>query len=425
MEFNSPFAALRHKNFRYYSFGMLVSTTGTWMQNVAQPWLAYDLTGSPFLLSLVGAMQFLPVTFFSLFAGVVIDRFPKKKLLLLTQALAFAVTLVLAILVWTDHVVFWHLLLLSFLLGLVTTLDMPARHAFVVEMVGPSDLMNAIALNSTVFNLARVIGPALAGILMGSIGMAACFFLNAISYAVVFISLLFVRPLSPVNQQSNRQGVMATIQDGLRYIGANRALLRTLVLIAIVGTFAPNFGVLVPVFAREILGLQESGFGFLMSALGVGSLAGALTIASLSRSGPSRSILAWGPVATGILIILTGTTGWPAWTAIGLALAGFSFILFNTSGSSNLQIITSDEYRGRVMSVYALVLGGTSPLGNLYAGLFAEHLGARAGFYACGLAILVLVSLKVLQTDRLAANAAASRARCLPVASADESGEPR
>jgi len=295
MILNSPFAALRHKNFRYYSFGMLVSTTGTWMQNVAQPWLAYDLTGSPFLLSLVGAMQFLPVTFFSLFAGVVIDRFHKKKLLLLTQALAFAVTLVLAILVWTDHVVFWHLLLLSFLLGLVTTLDMPARHAFVVEMVGPSDLMNAIALNSTVFNLARVIGPALAGILMGSIGMAACFFLNAISYAVVFISLLFVRPLSPVNQQSNRLGVMATIQDGLRYIGANRALLRTLVLIAIVGTFAPNFGVLVPVFAREILGLQESGFGFLMSALGVGSLAGALTIASLSRSGPSRSILAWGP----------------------------------------------------------------------------------------------------------------------------------
>ena len=422
---NSPFAALRHKNFRYYSFGMLVSTTGTWMQNVAQPWLAYDLTGSPFLLSLVGAMQFVPVTFFSLFAGVMIDRFPKKKLLLLTQALAFTVTLVLAILVWTDHVVFWHLLVLSFLLGLVTTLDMPARHAFAVEMVGSSDLMNAIALNSTVFNLARVIGPALAGILMGSIGLAACFFLNAISYAIVFVSLLFVRPISQAKPQGDRPGVIATIQDGLRYIGANRALLQTLVLIAIVGTFAPNFGVLVPVFAREILGLQESGFGFLMSALGVGSLAGALTIASLSRSGPSRSILAWGPVATGILIILTGATGWPVWTAVGLALAGFGFILFNTSGSSNLQMITRDEYRGRVMSVYALVLGGTSPLGNLYAGLFADQLGARAGFYACGLAILILVGLKALVMDRLAASAAASRARCLPVASADESGEPR
>ncbi len=425
MILNSPFAALRHKNFRYYSFGMLVSTTGTWMQNVAQPWLAYDLTGSPFLLSLVGAMQFIPVTFLSLFAGVVIDRFPKKQILLLTQALAFLVTLGLSLLVFSGQIVFWHLLVLSFLLGLVTTLDMPARHAFAVEMVGPSDLMNAIALNSTVFNLARVIGPALAGILMGSIGLAACFFLNAISYAVVFVSLLLVRPLPQAKTPDRPQGVIATIQDGLQYIGANRALLQTLVLIAIVGTFAPNFGVLVPVFAREILGLKESGFGLLMSALGIGSLAGALAIAALSRTGPSRTILAWGPVATGILVIVTGTTGQPAWTAIGLALAGLSFILFNTSGSSNLQIITRDEYRGRVMSVYALVLGGTSPLGNLYAGLFAEKLGARAGFYACGLAILVLVGLKVLLFDHRRPTSPASRARCLPDASADESGEPR
>ncbi|NCA99399.1 MAG: MFS transporter [Clostridia bacterium] len=422
---NSPFAALRHKNFRYYSFGMLVSTTGTWMQNVAQPWLAYDLTGSPFLLSLVGAMQFLPVTLFALFAGVMIDRFPKKAVLLLTQAASFAVTLALALLVYSGEVRYWHLLVLSFLLGLATTLDMPARHAFAVEMVGPADLMNAIALNSTVFNLARVIGPAFAGILMGSIGLAACFFINAISYAVVFVSLLFIQPLTQVEKEPSRKGIVANIREGLLYIRQTRDLLQTFVLIAIVGMFAPNFGVLVPVFAREVLGLAESGFGFLMSALGIGSLAGALAIASMSRTGPSRKILYWGPLATGAWIVAAGMTSQPILTALGLALAGFAFILFNTSGNSTLQLTTRDEYRGRVMSVYALVLGGTSPLGNLYAGLFAEHLGARAGFYACGLAILVLVGLKVLLLDRVAANVAADRARHLPASSADESGELR
>lgn len=308
-------------------------------QNVAQSWLAYDLTGSPFLLGLVGAQQFVPALFFSLSAGVIIDRFSKKKILLLTQAASFIIA------------------------------------------------------------LARVSGPAVAGVLLGQAGMAACFFLNAASFAVVFLSLLFVHPLPVTQEKPVREGDLSTIGDGLRYIRGNKTLLETFLAIAIVGLFAPNFGVTVPVFAREILGLSESGFGFLMSALGVGSLAGALTIASLSRQGPNRQILLWGPVGTALLILLTGATRHPAGTAAGLALTGLACILFITSGNSTLQLTTLDAYRGRVMSVYSLVLNGTTPLGNLYAGFFAGQFGARSGFYACGLAILLLIGVRFLIFD--------------------------
>lgn len=254
------------------------------MQNIAQPWLAYTLTKSPLLLSLIGTLQFTPVLLFSLFAGVIIDKFPKKKILLLTQSASMLITLILALLVWKGCVQYWHILVMAVALGVVNTLDMPARQSFVIELVGKDDLMNAIALNSSVFNIARIVGPALAGLVMGYAGIAFCFFANSISFTAVAVSLLFIKPLTIHNKLKTGEKILVDIKNGLQYIYKNSILLDTLLVTAIVGTFVPNFSVLVPVFAKVILKQQEVGFGFLMSFMGVGSFIGAMFIATMSRS---------------------------------------------------------------------------------------------------------------------------------------------
>ncbi len=388
---NNPFTALRHPNFRYFSLGMTVSLIGTWMQNVAQPWLAYSLTHSALLLSLIGALQFLPVLLFSLPAGVIIDRFPKKKILILTQSASLLITLTLAVLVWTGHVQYWHILICATALGFANTLDMPARQAFVIEMVGKPDLMNAIALNSTIFNLCRIIGPAVAGLIMGTAGVAWCFFINAISFAAVLISLFFIKPLVQPARPPVSQRVFAEVKNGLRYIFKDPILVESLLAVLIVGTFIPNFSVLVPVFAKEILIQQESGFGFLIAAVGVGSLVGAMFVASLSRKGPRRYMLTVVPFVTGLFMLLTGLTATFLMTFILLALTGCFFVAFTSTANSMLQLNSSNEYRGRVMSVYALVFGGSTPIGNLFAGIFADQFDARYGFIACGAAVLLLM----------------------------------
>jgi MFS family permease len=388
---NNPFIALRHSNFRYYAFGMIISTIGTWMQNIAQPWLAYNLTQSPLLLSLIGALQFTPVLLFSLFAGVLIDKYPKKKILIATQSASLIITLMLAILVWTGRVQYWHILLLATALGFVNTLDMPARQSFVIELVGRGDLMNAIALNSTVFNLSRVIGPAIAGVVIATAGISVCFFINSISFAAVLLSLFFIKPLQILQQQHIPKRVLEEIKEGLRYIRRSPVLLETLLAVLIVGTFAPNTSVLVPVYAKEILNQQEVGFGFLMSFLGLGSLCGSLFIASSSRTGPKRWLLTAVPFVIGLMLIANGLTNTFFLTALCLGLNGFFFLAFASNANSTLQLNTGHDYRGRVMSVYSLVFSGSTPLGNLYAGSISDRFNARIGFAACGIAILILM----------------------------------
>jgi len=255
---------------------MCVSTIGTWMQNTAQPWLAYSLTKSALLLSVVSALQFLPALLFSLFAGVLIDRLPKKRMLIITQSLSLAITFALWLLVHSGNVQYWHLLISASLLGLVNTLDMPLRQSFVVEMVGHDDLMNAIALNSLTFNVARMIGPSLAGILMGTIGISACFLVNSLSFAAVLISLFFIHPVAcAVPEEKEKKGMFESIGEGLKYIFHDETLYTTLLIMAVISTFALNYGVAIPVFAQQILGLSETGYGFLLSALGAGALVGA------------------------------------------------------------------------------------------------------------------------------------------------------
>jgi MFS family permease len=388
---NNPFLSLRHPNFRSYFIGMCVSAIGTWMQNTAQPWLAYTLTKSALLLSLVSALQFVPVLLFSLFAGVLIDRLPKKKVLAVTQSCSMLITLSLAVLVWSGRIQYWHLLISATLLGLVNTLDMPLRHSFFVELVGHSDLMNAIALNSLVFNIARMLGPTIAGFVMGSLGIAACFFVNAASFGAVLISLFFIHPLSGRVARYERRGVFDSIREGLRYIRGHNGLLSTLFITAVVSTFAPNFSVTIPVFATQILGQGETGYGLLMSAMGAGALCAALLVAALSKNGPRRFNLFVVPVLTGAALIAVGFTNTFAAACVALAGAGFLFVSYISSANSSMQVQTDDRYRGRVMSVYTFISAGSTPIGNLFVGGMDSWLGARAGFLAGGAAILLLM----------------------------------
>jgi MFS family permease len=393
-KFNNPFSALKHRNFRYYWISMCISLIGTWMQNIAQPWLAYSLTGSPFLLSLVGALQFTPMLLFSLFAGVIIDRFPKKHLLFFTQTASLLITLVLSILVWTGYVRYWHILVMATALGMVNTLDMPTRQSFMIELVGKEDLMNSIALNSSVFNMARVIGPALAGILMATMGIAICFLINSLSFAAVIVALFFIHPVVGKERRSRKGEMFSDIKDGLRYIVRHESLSKTILIVAIVGVFAMNFSVLVPVFAKEILGQQEAGFGFLMSLVGAGSFAGAMLIATMSKSGPQKFVLNIVPFFIAALLILTGFTNIYILTGLCLAASGLCFVAFISSANSSLQLNATDEYRGRVISVYMLVFGGSVPIGNLYSGIICSRFGPRAGFVACGGIIFILMGLR-------------------------------
>lgn len=393
---NNPFQSLRHPSFRYYWIGMCISLSGTWMQNIAQPWLAYTLTKSPLLLSLIGALQFTPILLFSLFAGVIIDQFPKKNILVFTQTASMVITLILAILVWSGHIAYWHILVMATLLGLINTLDMPTRQSFVIELVGKADLMNAIALNSMVFNAARVVGPAIAGIIMGTWGIALCFFINAASYMAVVVSLLFIRPqVVPLRKRSEVR-LLSEIKEGLHYIFKSTILRNTLFLIAIVGTFVPNFSVLVPVFAKEILHQGEAGFGLLMSFMGIGSFSGALLIAGRSQSGPNPILLYGLPWITALLMITTGlmTIYWVM--ALCLALTGLTFVAFASSANSTMQLNAPDYLRGRIMSVYTLVFAGSTPFGNLFAGFMSEYFTARGGFVACGLSILILMTARLV-----------------------------
>ncbi len=381
---------MKHKSFRYYWLGMCVSLIGTWMQNIAQPWLAYTLTSSAFLLALVSALQFTPMLLFSLFAGAWIDKFPKKSIILFTQSASLVITLAFAVLNSTGVIRYWHILVLAALIGVVNTLDMPTRQAFVIELVGKEDLMNAIALNSSVFNLARIVGPALAGIVMGIWGLTVCFYANAISFGAVIISMLLIKPEHVQDIRQSSGTILKQIGDGLKYVGKTPILLETILSTAIIGTFAFNTSVLVPVFAKEILGQKETGFGLLMSLMGIGSFIGAITMAFMSKSGPNKAILNILPVVIAFFLAMTGFTSLYGLTGACLAVLGFSIVWFSSTANSTVQIHTNGEYRGRVMSIYTLVFGGLVPIGNLYAGAIANSFGPRIGFVACGLIIALL-----------------------------------
>lgn len=385
------FPALIHKNFRIYWLGQCISLIGTWMQSIGQTWLVLSLTGSPLLLGLLGAIQFLPITLFSLFAGVVIDKYPKRTILLITQFISMILAFTLSALVFTHTVRYEYVLILALILGFSNTIDMPTRQAFTIEMAGKEDLMNAIALNSATFNLARIVGPAIGALVMAAFGAGWCFLLNGFSFMAVLISLFKIE-IKPYVRKKVSNDMLKEIKDGLKYIASEPALLQTVLLVLIIGIFIFNFNILIPVFTKNVLHQNEKVYGFLMSALGVGSLFGALMVSVKSKSGPNLRVLMGSSITVSIMLILVSFTKTYYYTAILLVITGIFNIWFSTTANSTLQITAKDEYRGRVMSVYSLVFAGASPIGNMLAGLATDKLGANISFLLSGVLSIVLIA---------------------------------
>jgi MFS family permease len=345
------------------------------MQLVAQGWLVLTLTDSPFYVGLVSALGSLGVLVFTLYAGVVADRSDKRRLVVVTQVLSMLQAFALAALVWTGAVTIVHVMALAALLGIVNAFDIPTRQAFVVEMVGKDDLMNAIALNSAVFNASRVLGPAVAGLLIGSLGIAACFFVNGVSYLAVIAGLLAMRlalrPPAPAATSA-----WHGFRQAIGFLQSDARAAALMVLTALLSVFGFPFLVLMPVFARDVLGTGATGYGVLVAAVGIGALAGALGIALASRRVAKGPIQLAGAAALGLLLVAFALSrSFPLSVAL-LALAGCAMIVNNALTNTLLQTLVPDGLRGRLMAFYAFTFIGMSPLGAVQAGALAERFGA-------------------------------------------------
>ncbi|HEY2954241.1 MAG TPA: MFS transporter [Candidatus Eisenbacteria bacterium] len=402
------FRALRHRNFRLFWTGQLVSVVGTWMQSVAQGWLMHRLTSSPLMLGLLGFCQFLPVTLFSLWAGVIVDRVDKRRLIFATQACALAQAATLAAVVTTGAVRPWMVLLLALLFGVINAFDLPARQSFLIELVGKEDLSNAIALNSAAFNGARVLGPAVAGVLVATVGEAGCFWLNALSYVAVLVGLALLTRTG----RGEERDASATLLDGIRYAWSVPPVRNLLLLLGVAAGFGFQYMVLLPVYARDILRTGAEAYGLMVSAFGVGSLLSALWMTRrLDRWDLRRNLLV-GLTTGGIgMGLFAWSRSVPLTLAMGF-LAGFGLILYVASTNTLVQLTIEDRYRGRIMSLYTLMFVGTAPLGALLAGGIAQHAGAPAATTTCaaillGSAVWVFYRLRVLRA-REAAQAAAA-----------------
>jgi MFS family permease len=392
------FRALRHRNFRLFWSGQLVSLIGTWMQSVGQGWLMHRLTESAWMLGLLAFFQFLPVTALSLWAGVVADRMDKRRLILITQSLALVQALILAILTASGAIQPWMLLALALGFGAISAFDLPARQSFLVEMVGKEDLSNAIALNSAAFNTARVVGPAIAGVLVAVVGEATCFFVNSASYLVV-ISMLMRMDLEPPADVGDR--IRSTLGEGLRYVLATGPIRNLLLLLGVMCGLGFQYMTLLPVFAREILRAGPRAYGLMVTAFGLGSLLSALVLTRRQDRWALRRNLLVGLSVAGAAM---GVFAWSRWLPLTMVMglgAGFGLILYVASTNMLLQLTTEDRLRGRVMSFYTFMFIGTAPLGALLAGSIAQQWGAPAATSVCALILLggalwVSYRLKVL-----------------------------
>ncbi len=345
------------------------------MQLVAQGWLVLTLTDSPFYVGLVSALGSLGVLVLTLYAGVVADRSDKRRVVIVTQTLAMLQAFALAALVWTGAVAVAHVLALAALLGIVNAFDIPTRQAFVVEMVGKDDLMNAIALNSAVFNASRVLGPTVAGLLIGSLGIAACFFVNGVSYLAVIAGLLAMR-LVPRPPAPAAASAWHGFREALALLRSDARAAALMVLTALLSVFGFPFLVLMPVFARDVLGTGATGYGVLVAAVGIGALAGALGIALASRRVAKGPMQLAGAAALGLLLVAFALSrSFPLSVAL-LALAGCAMIVNNALTNTLLQTLVPDDLRGRLMAFYAFTFIGMSPLGAFQAGALAERFGA-------------------------------------------------
>ena len=386
--------AFRHHNYRLFFGGQLISMIGTWMTSVAQSWLILQLTGNPFDLGLVTVFQFGPVLVLGLFGGLIADALPKRPTLYVTQIVAMVVSFLLFGLAATHVVQVWHVFLLAGVMGVRNAVDMPTRQAFAVEMVGRADIGNAVALNSALFNAARVLGPAIAGLTIAAFGVSIAFLIDALSFLAVLFGLFLMREAelrpAPIFARPTSVGeVFENLAEGLSYVRRTRLVLLAVVIVGVVATFGINFTVLVPPLAAGILHVGAEGFGFLMAASGIGSLLAALAIA-FGGTKPARMLL--GGLVLGVAEILIGVVGNYPLDLVLMFVAGSGSITMMATANTTIQMAVPDELRGRVMSVYTTVFAGTSPIGGLVLGALASNAGAATAI-AWGGGVSVAASL--------------------------------
>ena len=386
----SPF---RHRNYRLFFSGQAISLVGTWMQQVAQAWLVLELTHDPIWLGIVAAAQFIPVMILGLFAGVAADALPKRRVLIWTQVTMMLLAAILSVLVISGVVEVWMILVLAFLLGIANAVDMPVRQSFAFELVGRDEVASAVALNSAMFNGARVIGPAAAGLAIAAFGVGPAFALNALSFLAVIIGLRMMdeRELHIGNRIARPETARAVVQnlaEGLRYVRQTQVVLLAVVVVGSVATVGMNFNVLIPAFAQDDLGSGAAGYGFLMAASGVGSLLAAMRLVFGGRPRPVR--LATGALLLGVAsIALAITRDFPV--ALGLmVLVGFGSILMAATGNTTIQLAVPDHLRGRVMSVYTTVFSASVPIGGLAMGAVASAFGVTVAIALGGVLTLVI-----------------------------------
>jgi len=383
MPFPSSLRALNHRDFRRWYVGSFVSQIGTWTQSVAQAWLVLQLTDSPFRLGLIGTLQWGPMLVFALVTGAIADRLSRRRVLMATQSALGCQSLLLGALVATGHVQYWHICVLAVAAGLANTLDNPARQSYNADLVGRGDVINAVALNSAAFNTARILGPAAGGLLIARFGVVPGFFINGLSFLVVVVTLATVRVEGrPV--RSERGSMAKDILEGLEYALRTPRIRLVLVLLLVVSFCVFNFSVYIPLLARQVLGLGAEGFGFLMAAMGVGAVAGALALGALVQGRPPlRALFVAGALACAALIALSAVRRVVVAVPI-LMMVGFFGIIATAGGNTTLQLSAPDALRGRVMSIYTLIFGGSFPIASFLIGLISERWSVSVAFLLAG-----------------------------------------
>ncbi|EFO79101.1 major facilitator superfamily MFS_1 [Oscillochloris trichoides DG-6] len=392
------FSALRVRNYRLYWFGQLVSMTGSWVQATAQALLVLQLTSEPLAVGLVATFQFLPVMLFSLFGGVIADRVPRYRMILSTQVIAMILAIIFGSLVGLGIIQLWQVYLLALLQGFVNALDAPVRQAFAIELVGKEDRSNAVALNSIVFNGSRIIGPAMAGILIGPLGIASMLYMNAASFMAMLIGLLLMDTRLIKNEQRPPQPVLRQLREGLAYTWRTPEVLLVMILMAAIGTFGYNFSVMMPLIGGFVLHTDAVSYGMLGTFLGLGSLAAALANAYMRTFTPQRMIVS--AMAFSLLLgALSRTTQLPL--ALGLLFAlGFAGISFTTAANTTIQLRVPDHLRGRVSSLYFTLFAGSTPIGGLLIGGAANVIGVPNTLLLCATLCLLGVGAGTLYQRR-------------------------
>jgi len=392
------FRALRHRNYRLFFWGQLVSLIGTWMQQTAMSWFVYEITNSKFLLGAIAAVGSAPMMLFAIWGGSLADLYSKRSILIATQTAQMICAFLLAAGVWAGFATPLFIMIIAGLNGIAWGFDMPARQAFTVEMASREDLLNAISLNSSIVNGARVVGPSVAGLLIGAVGVAMCFFLNGLSFVAVIVGLLMMR-LPPFQRPSHIASATEHAWNGVVYAAKHQRVRTILLLFLLIGIFGWSYAVIMPAFARDVLGRGANGYGLLMSASGSGALVGALIVATYGHLFPPRK-LALGGVWIFSVALVAFSFSRNFYVALAfLFAAGFGMLLFFSTSNTALQTIVPDEMRGRVMGVWSLIFGAMIPLGSLEAGAVAHWLGTPFALAFGGIicAVSALVTLLVIQ----------------------------